>query len=132
LPVRGGIALTRGVVSLSLSLSSGGGRSVGSQWTHRESANGVLSLRPTPNWQLNYYNQIDLSGRRVVAEEYSVTRTLHCWNLQFVRRFSGSTKDYYFRIGIIDRPEFYLDRGTSGIGGLSGLGSLPGLGSLSP
>jgi hypothetical protein len=118
--------------NLSLSLSSGGGRSVGSEWSHRESANGVLSLRPTANWQLNYYNQIDLSGRRVVAEEYSVTRTLHCWNLQFVRRFSGTEKDYYFRIGIIDRPEFYLDRGTSGIGGLSGLSSVPGLGSLSP
>ena len=61
-----------------------------------------------------------------------MTRTLHCWNLQFVRRFSGGTADYYFRIGIVDRPEIYLDRGTSGIGGLGGLGSLPGLGNLAP
>ncbi len=138
IPLAGNEAQTRGPSdpfipwNLSVSLSSGGGRSLGQPWTHRESANAVLSLNPTRNWALNYYNQVDLSGRKIVAEEYTVTRTLHCWKLQFVRRFSGSTKDYYFRIGIIDRPEFYLDRGTTGLGGLNGLSNVPGFGGLSP
>ncbi len=113
--------------NLSLSFSYGGSRALDGPWTHRESANAVVSIRPTANWLLNYYNQVDLTERRIVAQEYALTRNLHCWSLQFVRRFSGGTADYYFRIGIVDRPEIYLDRGTTGIGGFGGLGNLPGL-----
>jgi hypothetical protein len=113
---------------LSVSLSSGGSRGLGDQWNHTESANAVIGINPTPNWQLRYYNQVDLSSRRIVAQEYALTRTLHCWNFQFVRRFSGGTADYYFRIGITARPEIYIDRGTTGIGGFGGLGGLPGSG----
>jgi lipopolysaccharide assembly outer membrane protein LptD (OstA) len=116
--------------NLSTSFSYSGSRSANGPWSHREFANAVLGLRPTPNWELNYYNQIDLSERRIVAQEYALTRNLHCWKLQFVRRFSGGTADYYFRIGIVDRPEIFYDRGTTGIGTFGGVGSLPGLGDL--
>ena len=112
----------------SISFSYGGSRGTGDEWTHREAANAVLNIKPTANWELRYYNQIDLSARRIVAQEYTLNRTLHCWNLQFVRRFSGGVADYYFRIGIVDRPEIYLDRGTTGIGALGGFGNLPGFG----
>jgi len=52
--------------------------------------------------------------------------------MQFVRRFSGGTADYYFKIGIVDRPEIFVDRGTTGIGGYGGLGNLPGIGGIVP
>ena len=45
-----------------------------------------------------------------------------------MRRFSGGTADYYFKIGILDRPEIFIDRGTTGLGTVSGLGSLGGIG----
>jgi hypothetical protein len=116
--------------SASLSYSYGGSRGgTGDAWSTRQAANAVLNIKPTRNWELHYDNTIDVSAGKVVAQEYALSRTLHCWNLQFVRRFIGGTSDYYFRIGIIDRPEVYLDRGTSGIGA-GGYNSLPGLGSL--
>lgn len=109
--------------TLSLSFSYSGGRTLDGPWSHREFANLVAQIQPTRNWLLNYYNQIDLNERRIVAQEWSVTRQLHCWRAQFVRRFSGGSADYYFRIGIINRPEIFLDRGTTGIGTIGGLGA---------
>jgi hypothetical protein len=110
--------------SLSVSFSYSGGRSGDGPWSHREFSNLVGQVQPTRNWFLNYYNQIDLNERRIVAQEWSVTRQLHCWRAQFVRRFSGGTSDYYFRIGIINRPEIFIDRGTTGIGTVGGLGAV--------
>jgi hypothetical protein len=57
-----------------------------------------------------------------------VTRNLHCWQAMFVRRFSGGVADYLFRISILERPEIFIDRGTTGIGTLGGLGNLGGIG----
>lgn len=115
--------------NVSVSLSYAGGRNLLEEWAHRESSNLVASVQPTTNWTVNYFNQVDLNERRIVAQEWSVTRTLHCWRAQFVRRFSGGTADYYFRIGILDRPEIFIDRGTTGLGTVGGLGSLGGIGS---
>ena len=135
IPLAGNEAQTRGPRdrlvpwNLSTSVSYGGSRDFLEEWVHRESANLVAQVQPTANWTVNYYNQIDLNERRIVAQEWSVTRTLHCWQAQFVRRFSGSTSDYYFRIGILDRPEIFIDRGTSGLGTIGGLGSIGGIGS---
>jgi hypothetical protein len=133
IPLAGNEAQTRpaadGLVpwSLSTSVSYGGGRSGEGPWSHTESANLVAAVRPTRHWSVNYYNQIDLVERRIVAQEWTIERNLHCWQASFVRRFSGGTADYYFRIGIIARPEVYLDRGTTGLGA-GGLGSLGPLG----
>jgi lipopolysaccharide assembly outer membrane protein LptD (OstA) len=135
LPLAGNEAQTRPTPdrlvpwTLSMSLSYGGGRDFDEAWSHRESGNLVASIQPTTNWSVNYYNQFDLNQRQIVAQEWSVTRTLHCWQVQFVRRFSGGTADYYFKIGILDRPEIFIDRGTTGLGTVSGLGSLGGIGS---
>ncbi|MEO6462871.1 MAG: putative LPS assembly protein LptD, partial [Candidatus Eisenbacteria bacterium] len=135
LPLAGNEAQTRRASdplvpwNLSLSLSYSGGRELDGPWSHRENGNLVAQVQPTANWSLHYYNQVDLNERRIVAQEWSVTRTLHCWQAQFVRRFSGGTADYYFKIGILDRPEIFIDRGTSGLGTVGGLGSLGGIGS---
>jgi hypothetical protein len=115
--------------NLSLSVSYAGGRDLLEQWAHRENANIVARVQPTPNWSIHYFNQVDLNERRIVAQEWTVIRTLHCWQAQFVRRFSGGTADYYFKIGILDRPEIFIDRGTTGLGTVGGLGSLGGIGS---
>jgi lipopolysaccharide assembly outer membrane protein LptD (OstA) len=139
LPLAGNEAQTRRPAdplvpwSASLSLSYAGGRGLLERWEHRENANLVTQVQPTSNWTLNYVNSIDLNQRKVVYQEWSVTRNLHCWQAQFVRRFSGGVADYYFRIGILERPEIFLDRGSTGIGTLGGLGTLGGIGqTLSP
>jgi hypothetical protein len=80
----------------------------------------VLLLRPTANWTLNYTNTIDLSARRFVQQEYHVIRRLHCWQMELVRRFVGDASDFYFKIGLVDRPEIFIDRGTSGLGSVGG------------
>ncbi len=110
--------------AISASFSYSGGRSGDGPWSHREFSNLVGQIQPTRNWLVNYYNQVDLNERRIVAQEWAVTRQLHCWRAQFVRRFSGGTSDYYFRIGIINRPEIFIDRGTTGIGTVGGLGAV--------
>ena len=88
----------------------------------------MTEVQPTRNWTVRYNNQIDLTQRQIVYQEWGVIRTLHCWQATFVRRFSGGTAEYYFKIGILDRPEIFLDRGTSGLGTIGGLGSIGGIG----
>jgi len=114
--------------SLFTSFSYGGSRDLAEEWIESQSANAVASVRPTANWELTYANSIDLRARQMVYQEWTVTRTVHCWQAQFVRRFTPGTNEYYFKIGILDRPEIFLDRGTSGLGTLSGLGNLGGIG----
>jgi hypothetical protein len=56
-----------------------------------------------------------------VGQEYSITRDLHCWRAQFVRRFSATeAAEYYFRISIVQMPELYVERGSRGLGSYSG------------
>lgn len=139
LPLAGNEAQTRRPAdplvpwAASLQFSYAGGRGLLENWEHREQANLVARVQPTANWTLNYQNLVDLNRREVVYQEWSVSRNLHCWQAQFVRRFTGGVADYLFRISILERPEIFIDRGTTGIGTLGGLGNLGGIGeTLSP
>jgi lipopolysaccharide assembly outer membrane protein LptD (OstA) len=134
LPLAGNEAQTRRTAdplvpwAASIQFSYAGGRGALEGWEHREQANLVARVQPTPNWTLNYQNLVDLNRREIVYQEWSVTRNLHCWQAMFVRRFSGGVADYLFRISILERPEIFIDRGTTGIGTLGGLGNLGGIG----
>lgn len=65
----------------------------------------------TRNWRVEYGGRFDLSGRQTVYQEYSIYRDLHCWEAQFVRRYSDDGWEYYVRINIKAHPEIYAERG---------------------
>ena len=68
-------------------------------------------LSVTSNWRVEYSGRFDLSGHETVYQEYSIYRDLHCWEAQFVRRYSAGQWQYYFRINIKAHPEIYTERG---------------------
>jgi hypothetical protein len=110
-------ALTKLPWSMSLSYSYTGGRDFVQRWNTTQLANVVLSIRPTRNWHLDYYNTVNLTRGQITAQEYSVVRDLHCWQARFVRRFtSDGESEFYFKINIRDRPDLYLEQGTRGLG----------------
>ncbi|MGQ9604124.1 MAG: putative LPS assembly protein LptD [bacterium] len=71
----------------------------------------TMGLSPTRKWRVEYGGRFDLSNRQTTYQEYSIYRDLHCWEAQFVRRYSGGNWQYYFRINIKAHPEIYTERG---------------------
>jgi len=75
----------------------------------------------TPNWRLDYSASLDITGRQLVTQRFGLTRDLHCWQATFTRVFVvGGEAEYYFRIGVKEQKEIYLERGTR-IGSLGGI-----------
>jgi len=71
----------------------------------------TLGFNLTRHWRVEYGGRFDLSGKETVYQEYSIYRDLHCWEAQFVRRYSGGSWEYYFRLNIKAHPEIYAERG---------------------
>ncbi len=105
--------------SLGLSYSYAGGVSA-DQWIASQRANGVLRINLSPSWHLDYTNSYDITERSAVSQEFTVIRDLHCWQARLSRRFTGGENEYYFRIGIKEQPEIYLERGSRGVGSIGG------------
>jgi hypothetical protein len=107
--------------SMQLAYSYAGGYSSGPSWESAQTLNGVGRLQFSPAWGLEYSSQVDLVNRRVGTQRFGVTRDLHCWTASFTRTFNqGGEAEYYFRIGVKDLKELYLERGTrsGSIGGI--------------
>jgi hypothetical protein len=68
-------------------------------------------LNLTSRWRLEYSGRFNLSEHETAYQEYSIYRDLHCWEARFVRRYSGGTWQYYFRINIKVHPEIYTESG---------------------
>lgn len=123
-----------GAYNLSLSYSYGGsaGRDAVNRpaWFQSQRVRTQLGLDLTPNWHFDYSNQFDLSRGISVYQEISARRQLHCWEASFSRRISPGQSEYYFRIGVKDRPEIQYQSGSTGLGGLGGLGGLSSFGGL--
>ncbi len=45
--------------------------------------NTVLNLHPTRSWKIRYSARFDLLNHRLVSQNLSLNRDLHCWTLQF-------------------------------------------------
>lgn len=71
----------------------------------------TMGFSLTTNLRVEYSGRFDLSNRETAYQEYSIYRDLHCWEAQFVRRYSGGSWQYYFRINIKAHPEIYTERG---------------------
>jgi hypothetical protein len=72
-----------------------------------------LRYQMTENWIFDYQAGYDVTQKNLLLQRYNLTRRLHCWEAQFSRSFTpGGEAEYYFRIGIRDQKEIYLERGT--------------------
>jgi lipopolysaccharide assembly outer membrane protein LptD (OstA) len=58
------------------------------------------SVTLTKNWRLSFYGQFDLREKIIVDQRYTISRDLHCWEMQFFWTPSGFSKGFYFRLGI--------------------------------
>ena len=107
--------------SLSLAYSYAAGRDVFNHWTPSQTLNLFGTGNIARGWRIQYQGSADLTHGGLLAQEYSITRDLHCWRAQFVRRFSATeAAEYYFRISIVQQPELYVERGSRGLGSYSG------------
>jgi hypothetical protein len=97
---------------MSLSYSYSGGYQI-QNWESNRTANGVFSYQMTPNWQFDYSALYDVTLAQVQSQRFSLTRKLHCWDAVFTRSFiPGGEAEYYFRLGVRDQKEIYVERGT--------------------
>ena len=98
--------------SLGLSYSYSGGYP-GASWSAQQTANGVLGWSLTPNWRFDYSTAYDVTRRLINTQRFSLTRRIHCWDAVFTRSFvAGGESEYYFRLGLTNQKELYLERGT--------------------
>ncbi|HET7904738.1 MAG TPA: hypothetical protein VFM17_09260, partial [Candidatus Eisenbacteria bacterium] len=106
-------------------------------WGSTARANGFTGLNLSRNWRLEYAAQADLLARdalpsggfgarhvKLVSQNFSITRDLHCWQMQFTRSISGDTKEYYFKISVKNLPEVYYEQGSRGLRGFGGMQEL--------
>ena len=106
--------------SLGLAYSYAGGYA-GPTWSSRQTGNAVLHYQLSPGWALDYSASLDLTLRRVQTQRFSLIRELHCWEAAFTRTFTvGGEAEYYFRLGIKDLKEVFVERGTR-VGSIGGI-----------
>jgi lipopolysaccharide export system protein LptA len=99
--------------SLSLAYSSSGGFGSGPRWTSSQVMNGVAHYGFTPSWRMDYSASFDVTHHELLTQRFGLTRDLHCWEASFTRTFNpGAEAEYYFRLGIKDQKEIYVERGT--------------------
>jgi lipopolysaccharide assembly outer membrane protein LptD (OstA) len=107
--------------SLGLAFSYGGGYTIGPDWSSTQTVNGVAHFNLTPSWRMEYSTTVDVNQHQLLTQRFGLTRDLHCWQASFTRVFTiGGEAEYYFRLGVKDQREIYIERGTR-IGSLGGI-----------
>jgi hypothetical protein len=92
-----------------------------SRWSSQTTANGSFGINPTNHWRVDYSAQFDVESRKLISQNYSVKRDLHCWEAQFTRSISGGISEYYFKINVKNLPEVYYEQGSRGLRGFGGI-----------
>jgi hypothetical protein len=90
-------------------------------WASTQGFNAYTNVQLTPNWRFEYVMSADPKQRLILAQRFTVSRQIHCWEASFTRSFAvGGESEYYFRLGIKQQRELYYERGTRGgtIGGI--------------
>ncbi len=107
--------------SFGFAYSYAGGYTGGTDWSSTKTGNVTGRYQLTPSWAIEYSASLDLSDNRIQSQRFVLTRDLHCWQATFTRSFVvGGETEYYFRIGVKDQKEIYLERGTR-MGSLGGI-----------
>jgi hypothetical protein len=63
---------------------------------NRVMLSGDLSL--TPEWKIGYNTGFDLKSKEVINSQFSVSRNLHCWQIDFRWIPSGFNKSWWFTV----------------------------------
>jgi lipopolysaccharide assembly outer membrane protein LptD (OstA) len=93
-------------------------------WEAQTRSNGMFGFNPSRHWRFDYSWQYDLLGNRMISQNYTVKRDLHCWEMQFTRSLSGGESEYYFKINVKNLPEVYFEQGSRGLRGFGGIPTL--------
>ena len=64
--------------------------------TNRVNISGDISL--TPEWKIGYTTGYDLHDKEFASSQFSVSRNLHCWQIDFNWVPSGFAKQWTFSI----------------------------------
>jgi lipopolysaccharide assembly outer membrane protein LptD (OstA) len=107
--------------SLGFAYSYSGGYASETEWSSAKTANLTSRYQLSPAWAFEYSASLDLTRRSIQTQRFVLTRDLHCWQAVFTRLFMvGGEAEYYFRIGVKDQKEIYMERGTR-VGSLGGI-----------
>jgi hypothetical protein len=102
--------------NVAFAFSYAGGYAFDGRWQASRNANLVTSYQMSPAWSVEYSAAYDVTNRQMGTQRFSLVRDLHCWQASFTRTFVvGGEDEYYFKIGVKDQPEIYIDRGTRAI-----------------
>ncbi len=102
--------------NVAFAFSYAGGYAFDGRWLASRNANLVTSYQMSPAWSVEYSAAYDVTNRRMGTQRFSLVRDLHCWQASFTRTFMvGGEDEYYFKIGVKEQPEIYIDRGTRAI-----------------
>jgi hypothetical protein len=107
--------------NLGLAYSYAGGYVSRDHWSSSQTLNAVIQYQLSPGWGLDYSTSIDLSHREALTQRFGLSRDLHCWVATFSRQFTtGGEAEYYFRLGVKEQRELYVEHGTrtGSIGGI--------------
>jgi hypothetical protein len=98
--------------STSLAYSYQGGYRTES-WSADQAVNLSFRYQLTENWLFDYSTGYNLTRHLLNIQRFNLTRNIHCWAASFSRSFTpGGETEYYFRLGIREQREIYLERGT--------------------
>lgn len=64
-----------------------------------------MSLNLTSKWKVDYRTEIDLHQKRLIYQDFSFYRDLHCWEFRFNWTPTGYLEGYYFILRI-KAPQF--------------------------
>jgi hypothetical protein len=64
-----------------------------------------MSLNLTSKWKVDYRTEIDLHRKRLVYQDFSFYRDMHCWEFRFNWTPTGYLEGYYFILRI-KAPQF--------------------------
>jgi lipopolysaccharide assembly outer membrane protein LptD (OstA) len=107
--------------SFGFAYSYSGGYTTETEWASTKTANLTSRYQLSPSWAFEYSASLDLTRHSVQTQRFVLSRDLHCWQAVFTRLFvAGGEAEYYFRIGVKDQKEIYLERGTR-VGSLGGI-----------
>lgn len=98
--------------STSLAFSYQGGYRTPS-WSSDQALNISFRYQLTENWLFDYTTGYNITTHQINVQRFNLQRNIHCWAASFSRSFTpGGEAEYYFRLGIREQREIYIERGT--------------------
>jgi hypothetical protein len=77
----------------------------------RATGNLALNTNLTRNWQFRYQASFDIVAGTPTRQQFSLTRDLHCWRIEFNRTLSAVDSQFGFRFYLKSIPSLKFTRG---------------------